>query len=172
MSAIALSGKTQHHPFSQLTGTQRRRCSPNHAVPGSYHRCCHAKPGPIAGCVRFPPRINSQNHRPFIVAALRRHIPVRLKSPQRAAAKPPHADRDFVPWCFSDTRRRSTSRGSSCRRSRNLHRSGIRTMNAPYATAGLRPVGTQLRTNLWSAQPDPNGTHQTIEVSLLCVSLC
>ena len=88
MSTIALSATTQRHPFSQLTATQRRRCSPDPAVPASRYRCCHAKPGPIAGCVCSPPRINSQNHRPFIVAASRRHIPVRLKSPQRAAAKP------------------------------------------------------------------------------------
>jgi hypothetical protein len=164
-----------HDTTPSILATDRqtaRPCSPNHAVPASRHRGCHAKPDPIAGCPRSPPRVNSQNHRPFIVAASRRHTPLRLKSPWRAAAKPPHLDRDFVPWRFSDACRRSASRSSSCRHPRNLHRSGIRTLNAPFATAGIRRFGIQLRTNLWSAQSDPNGTHQTVQVSLFCVSLC
>jgi hypothetical protein len=111
MSASALSATTQRHPLSQLTATPRQRCSPHHAVPVSRHRCCHAKPDPVASCACSPPRINSQNHRSFIVAVSQRRTPLRPKSPWRAAAKPSHPDHDFVPWRLSDASRQSPSGG-------------------------------------------------------------
>jgi hypothetical protein len=41
-----------------------------------------------------------------------------------AAAPTCLISRDFVPWRFSDAHRERATRGSECRRPRNLHRSG------------------------------------------------